>query len=150
MPWSTITVDEVLEQFTPGEQAVLQNIQGASDTLDKILFRTVRAARGSIAAGGNALGDTDTIPDQVRNDVISLARWTWLTSFPALKSMQTDGRKVAASDAQTRLDNIANGKAKVEVPVSGDVSTVPTQKPKFGTRGVDQAGRDFNRTTQDG
>ena len=150
MSWSAITADEILEQLTPVETATLNNIQSATDQLDKILGRTVRAARGSIAAGGNPLGSDGTIPDQVRNDVIALARWTWLCSFPALKSMQTDGRKAAATDAQARLDAIANGKTKVELPSSGDVSTVPTQRAKFGTRGVDQPARKFNDTTQDG
>ena len=150
MPWSTITVDEVLEQLTPAEEATLQNIQGSTDSLPNLLARTVRAARGSIAAGGNPLGTADTIPDQVRNDVIVITRWNWLTSFPALKSMQTEGRKTAASDAQTRLDNIANSKTKVEMPPNADATTVPTQKPKFGTRGADQPARQFTSETMSG
>lgn len=146
MSWSTIASDEVLEQFTPGETAVLEKIQGANDSLPKILARVVRAARGCIAAGGNPLDTaSDTIPDQLRSDVIALARWQWLISFPALKSMQTKERNDAATAAQSRLDKIADGSPKVELPPNATTAASPTQRPSFGTRT-----RNFTSAAQEG
>jgi len=86
--WSSIASAEVLAQFTPAERAVLNNIQAinptATTTMDGILASAVATARGCIAAGGNPLDLAGTIPDQIRQDVISIARWRWLTSFPHL------------------------------------------------------------------
>lgn len=150
MSWSTLATSEILEQFTPAEQATLQAIQGADTNLPAIAGRAVRAARGTIAAGGNPLGAADTIPDQVRDDVIAIARWTWLTSFPALKAFQTKDRKDAHDNGRTRLDAIAAGRVRVERPENGDDATVPTQRPMFGTPGVDIPDLKFTDTTQDG
>jgi len=152
MPWSAIQVAEVLEEFTPAEAATLQNIQQSDTSLPGILRRVVRAARGSISAGGNPLDTTaETIPDQIRDDVVALARWKWLTGFPALKSMQTKGRADAAAAAQTRLDNIASGDIKVELPPSATSASAPTQRPSFGTRGNPPVpSRDFTPENQDG
>ena len=123
-----------------------ENIQGASNTLAGILDRTVRAARGAILAGGNTVSATDgTIPDQVRADVVAIARWKWLISFPAMRNMQTGERKQDASDAQARLDNIANGKPKVEAPTDPQAQTNLVQMPSTTARE-----RDMEITDQDG
>jgi hypothetical protein len=137
MSWSIIQSSEVLAQFTPAEQAVLNNMQAinltATTAVDGILAGAVATARGCIAAGGNPLDLAGTIPDQIRQDVISIARWRWLTSFPQLKALQTKDRAEAAKDGQARLDNIAAGKIKVETAANGgDASTIPTQSPAFG------------------
>lgn len=120
MAWSTIAADEVLQEFTPQEKAALETIQGASTQLAAILARVVNSARGNILAGGNVLDATaSTIPDQLRTEIIALARWKWLTSFPQLKSLQTDARKQAADDAQALLQLIASRKPerpRVEQP----------------------------------
>ena len=150
MPWSTIATNEVLEEFTPAEQAQLQNIQGSTGSLAKILARTVGAARGSIAAGGNPLAAANTIPDQVRSAVITITRWQWVISLPQLKNIQTKERGDAAAAAQAMLDRIAAGTVKVEIPPNADATTVPTQKPSFPQRGYTAPVRNFTDTTQDG
>ena len=109
--WSTIQATEVLEEFTPAETATLNNIQGAATNLAGILNRVVAAVRGSIQAGGNPLGDAATIPDQLRGEVVALARWKWLASFPQLKSLQTPARKEAADKADDLLKLIASQKS---------------------------------------
>lgn len=146
MSWSPITPAEVLEEFTPLETATLNSIQGAADNLTGILARVVSAARGAIRAGGNSVSNTPgAIPDQVRGDVVSLARWRWLVSFPQLKSMQTDARKNAAESAQQRLDAIADGKPKVEAPLDPDSGTSLVQRPS-----VTAPSRKFRDFSQEG
>lgn len=149
MPWDTLSDADVLAQFTPVEQATLMQIQ-ANEQLPAVLANVIRSTRGSVAAGGNPLGPPNTVPDQLRSDVIAIARWQWLTSFPALKSMQTEGRKAAAASAQERLDKVAAGTIKVEIPPNADATTVPTQRPSFPQRGLTAPDRNFTDTTQDG
>lgn len=142
MSWSTIAATEVLQEFTPQEQAALNAIQGASTQLAAILARAVNAARGHIIAGGNATGPDGTIPDQVRSDVIAIARWQWLISFPQLKALQTDARKAANDEAQKTLKEINRKEIKVEIPAtpSGDAGPVSqiqvatTGQPRQATR----------------
>jgi len=121
MSWNTIQADDVLAEFTPVEAATLQSIQGASDRLAGVLLNSVNQTRGSIAAGGYGLDAAGTVPDQLRSDVIAIARWRWLISFPQMKSMQTDARKAAFEDAIKRLDLVGNQKVNVEAP-AGSVS----------------------------
>jgi len=132
MPWSAISTDEVMGELTPVELATLQNIQGTTDAISAVLDRTVGMARGCIQAGGNALGAAGTVPDQLRADIIALARWKWLISFPKLKSMQTDERKQAGKDAEDLLQLIASQKAdrpRVENPDGTTPLTAPAIKP---------------------
>ena len=147
MPWSTISDAEVLNQFTAAEQAQLNNNQGTGGNLAAILAQVVNAARGAILAGGNQLDAAGSIPDQVRPDVIAIARWNWLKSFPQLKAMQTDNRRKAAESAQERLAAITTGQPKIEAPVSpiattGSLVTMPsTGNPKL---------REFHRYNEEG
>jgi hypothetical protein len=101
----------------------------------------VNAARGNIVAGGNQLGPAGTIPDQLRSEVIAIARWKWLNSFPQIKSMQTAARKDAAKEAQDLLNLVASNKAdrpRVEIP---DGSTaIPTKSP-VGAVGIVRPGQ---------
>jgi len=136
MAWNSIAAADVLAEFTPVEQATLQNIQGATGNLAGILTNVVNAARGAIVAGGNQLDQAGTIPDQLREDVIAIARWKWLISFPALKNLQTDQRKEAATEAQKRIDGVSAGKPKIEIPAN----PIATKSPVGGV-GIARTGK---------
>ena len=114
MSWNTIAASDVLTEFTPQEQASLNAIQGSSGNLGSILTNVIALARGNIRAGGYTLAPGSTIPDQLRLDVIAIARWRWLASLPALKSIQTDYRKEQYTEAMKRLDMVANQKINIE------------------------------------
>jgi hypothetical protein len=118
MAWHQITDQDVLEEFTPAEQAALKGIQGA-DSLPRVLARVIAQVRGAIRAGGYELGDDNTIPDQLDGDAVAIARWRWLISFPQLKALQTVERKQAHDDAQKRIDKVAQQEMKVESPNPG-------------------------------
>lgn len=157
MSWSTITAAEVLQEFTPAEKATLDNIQASAQgesNLSGILTRTVNKFRGAIRAGGQTLSTTDgEIPDDVRDNVIAHARWTFLISFPQLKVMQTVERKEAFNEALKTLEALRQpGKFNVESPT--DDTSDPTVRPAFGTRGGsasnDPREREFTRDKQEG
>lgn len=128
MSWSTIDASEVLEQFTPQEQVSLQTIQGNSTALASILLKAVKSARAYIDAGGNQLDAEGTIPDQFRQEVIDIARWRWLVSFPKLKQLQTDERKDAYTDALKTLRSVSkkNSEYRVELPAAATAETNPS------------------------
>lgn len=130
MSWNQITTQDVLNEFTQAEQAVLQNIQPGSHELAAILDKTVRRVRSMIKAGGNMLDQSSlTIPDQLAEESIAIARWQWLSSFPALKTLKTDERRQAYADAQNYLKEIASGKPdrpRIELPPVADSTNAPT------------------------
>lgn len=144
--WNTPTTDDVLEEFTPQESAALNSLQGGNKQLVGILEKTIASARGSINAGGNDLDVDGTIPDQVIPHVIAIARWRWLASFSALKSLQTDVRRDAYRDGLKALDKIAEGHPKVEAPANPQPSVASlVTLPSVGKRP-----HQFTRHSEDG
>jgi len=119
MAWKTITAEDVLSEFTPQEQATLKGIQGATEQLPGIVGRVINAARGAIRAGGYALGDEGTAPEQFESDVVAIARWRWLIAFPQLQRLQTPERQAAHDLGQRRLDQVALQRLGAEPPVAG-------------------------------
>ena len=132
MSWNNqITADDVLEEFTPTEEAVLNNIQGTADNLTAIVGRVVRKIRGQIKAGGNQVDQTSqtSLPDQLVEEAIAIARWKWLNSFPALKALKTKERETAAKEAEDLLKEIASNnpnRPRVELPAQVDMTPSPS------------------------
>lgn len=130
MAWNQVKTSNVLDEFTPSEKAVLQNIQGSTAGLGNVLARVTSKVRGQIKAGGNQLDQSSqtSIPDQLVEEVIAITRWKWLSGFPALKILKTDDRKNAASEAEITLKDIASNspnRARVELPESPDTTQSP-------------------------
>lgn len=144
MAWSTIAAAEVLQEFTPQEKAALESIQGASTQLAAILARSVKKFRGAIRAGGQSVSTTaDTIPDDIRDDVIAHARWKWLISFPQLKTFQTAERKAAHDEALKVISGLRDASIRVENPT--DATADPTPAPTMTARTLEHT-----RANQDG
>lgn len=135
--WNEITDADVLNEFTPAEKAMLNNIQGGAGNLALVLTKVIGKVRGSIKAGGNQLDPSSatTIPDQLADETIAIARWRWLSSFPALKAFKTDERKKANDDALALLMQISSQAAdrpRVELPPTPDTSDAPSTMPSTG------------------
>jgi hypothetical protein len=133
MAWKTVTVEDVLGEFTPQEQAALKGIQGAAEQLPLILTRVVNGARGAMRAGGYELGEEGTTPDQLDLEIIALARWRWLLAFPQLQRLQTRDRRDAHDEALARLERIARQKIAIEPPAKADgAAAPPAMNPRSG------------------
>lgn len=148
MSWNPIAIQDVLDEFTPQEQAALQNIQGSSLVFARILAKAVGSARGKIAAGGNQLDEDGTIPDQMRSEVIDITRWRWLISFPTLKALQTKERKDAYDEAMSALREISkkNSDIKVELPNAATAQNNPSPVNSIAqVSGSGKCGRQFTR-----
>ncbi len=132
--WNTISTNDVLNEFTPAEQAALQGIQGAATELAAVLARVVAKMRSQIKAGGNPLDMTGaTIPDGLQEEAVALARWRWLNSFPALAAFKTRERKDASDAAQKTMLLISSNqpeRPRVELPEAPD----PTPSPVDATQ----------------
>lgn len=138
MSWSTIQTSDVLTEFTPAEQATLNNIQGATTELSAILGKVVAGMRSQIKAGGNQLDMTgQTIPDSLQEEAVALARWRWLSSFPALKSFKTRERQDANDAAQKVMMEISSnkpGRPRTELPAIPDTSPSPVDAIQVASR----------------
>lgn len=133
MAWKEIKTDDVLSEFTNAELALIRNIQGG-DNLAAILARVIGKVRGAIKAGGNQLDftTTQTIPDQLADETIAIARWKLLASSPGLKSLKTEERKKANDDAETLLKEISSqapDRPRVELPAATDATASPINVP---------------------
>lgn len=151
MPWNTIAPSDVLNDFTPAEQAALQNIQGATTNLGNTLTAVIAQVRGMIKAGGNQVDQTSatTVPDQLRHATIHIARWDWLTAFPGLRAMQSDARKEAAAAAEKRLSSIASqspSRERIELPATADATPAAVPLPSTGCTKYNH----FKRREEDG
>lgn len=153
MDWLSFTDADVLKEFTPAEQATLNNIQGATHGLPDICTEVIAEFRQAISDAGTDItaADAETIPAGFKAKAAALARWRWLVSIPAAKNMQTAERKEAATAAEKLIEAIADGSRPVGAP---DSTTGGIARPSFGTRGGsandDPLNREFTPEKQDG
>ncbi len=135
MSWNGITTADVLEEFTPQEIAALNGLQGGQENLAPILGRVVNAARGSIIAGGNRLGPEGTVPDQLRGEIIDIARWRWLISLPQMQRLQSAPRQAAFESAKATLEGVSKGEIRIEVPPNAMAQAAPVNAVATVRRG---------------
>ena len=121
MSWAAPSSSDVLTEFTTQEANAIQSAQGASGSnISGILTRVVAEIRDYIRAGGYSLdSDTTKIPLGLHNDAITITRWRLLLAIPALKNLQSEGRKDATERAEKKLRDIAAQKFSVEPPTAG-------------------------------
>ncbi len=134
MSWVVLTTDDVLSEFTVPENSSIRNLLGGSGSgsspgsgsgppfwnLDLVTVRVIDEVRGYIAAGGYALDETSdprTIPMELFEDAIAIARWRILVSVPMLKQLQTEERRLAFDAAIKKLTLIAEQKFFVIPPI---------------------------------
>jgi hypothetical protein len=118
MSWLTFTEDDVTDQFTEAEAAVIQAVQSSgASKLPGIVSKTIAQVRDDIRSGGYALDeDAATIPEGLHNDAIAIARWKLLITLPSNEDIQTKDRKAESDQALAKLKRISEGKYSVEPP----------------------------------
>jgi hypothetical protein len=118
MSWNPITTTDVTDELSPQELAAFNTLQNQSTTQNNILQRVVNEVRGSIRAGGNEMDAEGLIPDQLRNDVIDICLWRFIKKFPSLKSLASDARKDAYTDAKKKLNELSRKDSgwRIELP----------------------------------
>lgn len=153
MNWLALTDSDVLDEFSPAEDATLRNIQAATHKLPRICAKVAEEFRQAISDAGTDISAASEgrIPPGFIGQAAALARWRWLIAIPQAKAMQTPERKAAAEKAEELIKEIANGKRPVAAP---DATTGGIAGPSFGTRGGsatnDPPEREFTKPKQDG
>jgi hypothetical protein len=117
MAWNTLATGDVTAEILPDEVAALNSVQGSSTVLAGILANVIAETQASILAGGNQIGQAGTVPDQIREDVIAIARWRWFAALPKT-DLQSDARRAQYEEALKRIGTIRSGREKVEIPAN--------------------------------
>jgi predicted NBD/HSP70 family sugar kinase len=119
MSWTAITSAEVLQEWNTKEPLAIKAQQAAADNLPAILARVVNKVRDSVLAGGGRVDQAGTIPDQLREEVIAIARWNLLLSLPEVSEpLLGKARRSAYDDAMKRIDLVSKGEIKIAVPAN--------------------------------
>jgi hypothetical protein len=134
MSWNTLATTDVTAEILPDEVTALNTIQGSSGILGGILANMIAEVQSSILVGGNQIGQSGTVPDQIREDVIALVRWKWFASLPRT-DLQSDFRRQQYDEAVKRLGNIRNGSEKVEIPTDPQNVSGPSFRMDMIRRG---------------
>jgi hypothetical protein len=116
MPWNTLATTDVTAEILPDEVAALNTVQGSTSILAGILANVIAEVQSSILVGGNQIGQSGTVPDQIREDVIAMVRWRWFASLPKT-DLQSDFRRQQYDEAVKRMGSIRKGSEKVEIPL---------------------------------
>ncbi|HEX3717841.1 MAG TPA: hypothetical protein VH595_07720 [Verrucomicrobiae bacterium] len=134
MSWNPIAITDVTAEILPDEVTALNTVQGSSAILAGILTNVVAEAQSSILVGGNQIGQSGTVPDQIREDVIALVRWKWFASLPKT-DLQSDFRRDQYNEAVKRLESIRTGREKVEIPLNPQNVAGPSFRVELVRRG---------------
>lgn len=103
--------------------------QGMPDPAQQALEAAVATVRGYCA--GRALGAAGTVPPELWDATLILARHTLLSRLP-VTSLLTDGRQKARDEAMTLLRDVAGGRYHIS---PGDGSgAVPAPTPRITPR----------------
>jgi hypothetical protein len=134
MSWNPLAATDVTAEILPDEVAALNTVQGSTAILSGILTNVVAEVQASVLVGGNQIGQSGTVPDQIREDVIALVRWKWFASLPKT-DLQSDFRREQYNAAVKRLDDIRTGREKVEIPTNPQNVAGPSYRMESARRG---------------
>jgi hypothetical protein len=132
--WNVLATTDVTAEILPDEVNALNTIQGSAGVLAGILANVIAEVQASVLVGGNQIGQSGTVPDQIREDVIAIARWRWFSSLPKT-DLQSDFRRQQYDEAVKRLAAIRKGEEKVEVPLNPQNVTGPSFRMEMVRRG---------------
>lgn len=121
--WETLTNETIADRFNPDEMAALTSMQGGKDQLSGVLTDTIDAVRGQIKAGGGQVGPDGMTPKSLKREIVSIVIWDWLTGYSKNDKLQTDARKNKYAEAIAKLEKIAKGELKVELPDPGQTDS---------------------------
>lgn len=121
MAWITLTETNLGERLAAAELAALQTAATGSfgNTVPDVLDSVIAEVRGRIAAyGGNRLGPSGTIPEELKATALAIVRWRVLSRLPGMRSLQDDARRSEYNDALALLAAVAKGDFAIIQPDS--------------------------------
>ena len=133
--WNPLATADIQAEILPDEVTMLNTVQGGATILATILSTMTAEIQAQILVGGNQIGQPGTIPDQIRSDAIALIRWKWFCSLPKT-DLQSDFRKAQYEEAVKRMEQIRQGKEKVEIPSQPQIVAGPSFRVETVRTGV--------------
>ncbi len=134
MSWNTLATTDITAEILPDEVTMLNTIQGSTSILTTILATVTAELQSQILVGGNQIGQSGTVPDQIRGDAIAIVRWRWFNSLPKT-DLQSEFRRAQYDDAVKRMRKIREGMEKVEIPAQPQSVTGPSFRMEAIRRG---------------
>jgi len=147
MAWITITADDVRSILSQPEIEAVDEEHletGQTSPLTVILSTVTKRVRAHVASGGNTLGATGTIPDELLSAALALIRFELLTRLPGDTWLNED-RRAAKRDAVDELKMAARGELMIVAP-----TTAATSQPSFPSPSFDDPEPDFDQESQEG
>jgi len=86
---------------------MLANASGGPSALQARIGDAIAAFNGALTAVGNNVVAGQS-PDVLRNHIMAMGVWEFLSDFPALKAFKTDERRERAKAAADALKAVAN------------------------------------------
>ncbi len=123
--WITLTEDDV--RLLDTEKTLMEGIAPLQDIPSCVLSAS-NFARGYVAGGGNPMEPAPAIPPECFDDVIAIARATYLAQDPS-GTLLTEIRQKERDNAIAHLRDIAKGVVTV---TSADLETPSGQTGKWG------------------
>lgn len=123
MPWINITPADI--KLSEDEKGVISTLAGEAggDPFISAIESAINEVRGFIAAWRlNLLGAEGTIPDTLKDTVLSIARYK-LLNLPGAGGLITEDRRNEYKDAVALCRSVARGEFAVEQPAEAIPNT---------------------------
>ena len=147
MAWKTLTIAALKTRISGSEfealsSAALGSGQDAETVVEDVLSAVVKLVRGKVAAcRANVLGEGDTIPDELEDAALAIARNRVFTRLPGMGALNDDTRRDEVRSAERLLDSVAACTFLIEQPadvspqvIAGPAVEVITTPTRTATR----------------
>lgn len=124
--WKTLTGEDI--RLLDTEKTIMEGVAPLQD-LDSCVLSACNYARGYLAGGGNPLETAPTIPPEVVDDVIAIARATYLAQDPS-GILLTEIRREERDNALAHLRDIAKDLSSI---TQADIDPITNQFGKSGS-----------------
>jgi len=120
--WITPTLTDLKRKFTTQVLTVVENYTAqtgstSDDLLTQELAAAINEVRGYVSAFEvNVLGESGTIPDELTNPALVLARRNVYNNVPALNALFNAGMQKELETVTTQLRDVAKGAFRVVPP----------------------------------
>lgn len=153
MSWNVPTVSDLLARLTESERATLDEkdlAENQASPVTAILSAVANKVRRCVAKGGCSLDATaGTIPDELLDSAISIARYRLCCRFPA--QLLNEDRRKEYADAVAELDDVAKDASGIAEPTTATTTSLfGGLTPSYSEENPPQGARNFGRDDQDG
>jgi|SRR5215471_1742421 len=124
--WITLSGDDI--RLLDTERTIMAEVTPLQD-LDTCVASASALVRGYVAGGGNTMENAPAVPPECKDDVISIARYSYLAQEPT-GTLLTDIRKKEKDDAIAHLRDIAK---EISSVTQGATDTPPVTIGKWGS-----------------